>query len=492
MSDEDVGSDVLSDDDDIYDVPSRPPNKPLSLLNYYIESNRDRIIEENNLNVSQANSRLRQMFKEELGTLEKQKWKREHKKLLKKFNKLLSLYKQANPDFNSDAYYDNKSKSNKSPNKRKRNNNNNKSSVGGFGHQKVFMLQEFDSDNDNNMDSKTGRKRKKRGSNINSKQKKRKDNNNNDGTEMIETLIDDISKPIKSKRRKKGEGLDINKDELDKMRGFVDKMRVAARNDWTSNLQKQPTLNMYKMLDTVVNELSKKLLHNTFLDECKILDAIRDWVHPLPDGSLPPVKIRDEMYRILMNMELHKMDDCVNYLEASEERSNDPSHCQINDINDKFNIKFKLKGLCKTLMLLWCHKDETNENKQLLRKVIDKLIRKITHSNISYQEMREENVEMNKEAMNNIIQRNKYDKKRRQLLKQRNMGMSSKKRASIPQKPSFDFVFNPQSNVDTSDKMDNKMRKSGKYSGLELGFKRIKNTKSRNQAYKPSITGRRV
>ena len=44
----------------------------------------------------------------------------------------------------------------------------------------------------------------------------------------------------------------------------------------------------------VTQQLSKKYLKRQFIEDC-----IRDWKHPLSDQSLPPNKVRQEIYIIL-------------------------------------------------------------------------------------------------------------------------------------------------------------------------------------------------
>lgn len=85
-------------------------------------------------------------------------------------------------------------------------------------------------------------------------------------------------------------------------------------------MKKKPTINCLKHLQHVTEELSKQKLHFVYLEQCNLLDALRDWIHPLPDKSLPAAKIREEMYRIINKLELHKYELTDYLLEIMKEQ----------------------------------------------------------------------------------------------------------------------------------------------------------------------------
>jgi len=121
------------------------------------------------------------------------------------------------------------------------------------------------------------------------------------------TLIEKLLKEKSSNKRRPRRDYDYfapENETLEGMKEFLQDMIFAARKDWNANLNGKPAIHCMKMLPRVIRELSKKLLYNTYLDE-HLLDALRDWVHPLPNKSLPPLKVRTEIYRIVEKVCYH-------------------------------------------------------------------------------------------------------------------------------------------------------------------------------------------
>lgn len=102
-----------------------------------------------------------------------------------------------------------------------------------------------------------------------------------------------------------------------------DRMKDAAYNDIAANEDKRPAIAKLKMLNTVTAALTKYVsnkcecseyigfmitlffflpfrtnLHEQFLEN-QILEAIKLWLEPLPDGSLPSLDIQNDMLDIL-------------------------------------------------------------------------------------------------------------------------------------------------------------------------------------------------
>jgi len=219
----------------------------------------------------------------------------------------------------------------------------------------------------------------------------------------LDKLWKDWSGTTKRKRRPKDEDFHANQETLQAMKLLIKEMKDASRNDWIANKNKQPCIHMMSMCDRVVAELSKKLLHRDYLDQCDLLSALRDWIHPLPDGSLPPLNIRSEIYRIIDKLQLHKEESLQSTLQENEDKTHEQD-----DNDDVLNNR---KGFAKILMLLWSHKDETEENKRLLRKIMTCWIRKLTGANVTHGEVREE--QMNSHKKNEILQRNEALKKKK-------------------------------------------------------------------------------
>lgn len=70
---------------------------------------------------------------------------------------------------------------------------------------------------------------------------------------------------------------------------LIANMEVAAEMDIAANEEGKPAVNKLKMLPTVEDKISQSLLHRELLDG-GILGALKLWLEPLPNGSLPNVK----------------------------------------------------------------------------------------------------------------------------------------------------------------------------------------------------------
>eukprot|EP01083_Nonionella_stella_P111503 327052_1 len=309
-----------SEDSDMEDLqtPNFPPEKPPNLVLYYIVDNRDRGL---------TDEELRTEFREKIGKQEKQKWKTKHKKANKRYHKLLQLYLDANPDFDENQIQQRASprkRTSKSTRKRIRNSY-------GSRQQNVF-INTYDDDM-NEYQPQAAKKRRKSHDNINNS-----------------SSIDDLFREINSGTKRvirdpdKFKPTDENKRQ---MRDLINKMREAARHDWQCNKKSEPAINTSLMLEVVVSELSKKLFYKYYLDDTDLLEAVRDWIHPLPDGSLPALKIRTECYRIIEKLQLHDLEkqSLDHYLQVSEDKSRDQNYAS--------DVHPNLKSFSKTCMNLW-------------------------------------------------------------------------------------------------------------------------------------------
>lgn len=439
-----------SDDSDLenLETPSEPPEKPSSMIQFYIDHHRHSGL---------STEELRQQFSETLGKQEKQRWKTKHKKARKRYHKLLQLYQDANPSFNLEIYQQ-RSAQQRSPTKRKRTRQN--GSGGQRGTVDIY---------DSSFDPSPGGQPKKK------KQKTAPEKHS------IDDLFRDINAGTKRAIRDpdKFRPTDDHKHQMAKI---VEQMREAARKDWECNRKGQPAINTLQLVEVVVAELSKKLFYKYYLDDTDLLEAIRDWIHPLPDGSLPALKIRTEMYRIIWKLELHDIVEpatLMSYLEVSEDKSKDPQYQQ--------PLHRTLKGFSRTVMRLWAHPKEANSNKVLLRKIMEKWIRSLTGSDSNYSDLREEM----RESQLSIQQRAKI------LQKQKGSShfiTANKKRATVPEKAWHDFAIMPQNLIDVDGDGNPLLHgtRTASHPMQDRMNKTFKKSLSSRQAAKPSITGRKT
>ena len=132
--------------------------------------------------------------------------------------------------------------------------------------------------------------------------------------------IDEILKAKKTTRRKKKtneEVLDSFADhEVSRLR---EAMNAAAEDDINSNNEKLPATTKLKLLPEAMDTLRKSDINLTLHHILKIcmdraslaqsiidnnlLDAVRRWLEPLPDRSLPALNIQRELFGVIKKME---------------------------------------------------------------------------------------------------------------------------------------------------------------------------------------------
>ncbi|GAB5588284.1 Transcription factor iws1 [Umbelopsis nana] len=103
------------------------------------------------------------------------------------------------------------------------------------------------------------------------------------------------------RKKKKVDEYELEKNTDEMMAALRDRMKDAAYNDIAANEDKRPAISKLKMLNTVTSALTKTHLHEQFLEN-QILEAIKLWLEPLPDGSLPSLDIQTEMLDILAKL----------------------------------------------------------------------------------------------------------------------------------------------------------------------------------------------
>ncbi|KAJ7593332.1 hypothetical protein C8J56DRAFT_1003110 [Mycena floridula] len=116
--------------------------------------------------------------------------------------------------------------------------------------------------------------------------------------------IEAILKPKKSfrpkKRKANEEVLDSFAD--DEVARLREAMNAAADEDIRANAEKRPASAKLILLPVAVETMRKASLAQSMIDN-NLLEAVRRWLEPLPDCSLPALNIQREFFTILKKME---------------------------------------------------------------------------------------------------------------------------------------------------------------------------------------------
>ncbi|KAI5957059.1 IWS1 [Candida theae] len=103
---------------------------------------------------------------------------------------------------------------------------------------------------------------------------------------------------VKSNRRRKADEDDIERMQDDKIDDLKGQMINAANLDVEKNSQGQIATEKLKLLEEVLNILSRADLAESILDN-NLLEAVRLWLEPLPDASMPAYQIQKELINSL-------------------------------------------------------------------------------------------------------------------------------------------------------------------------------------------------
>uniref|UniRef100_A0A6B2L9F3 TFIIS N-terminal domain-containing protein n=1 Tax=Arcella intermedia TaxID=1963864 RepID=A0A6B2L9F3_9EUKA len=175
----------------------------------------------------------------------------------------------------------------------------------------------------------------------------------------------DLDRPRKSRSKRKTSHQKNAADE-DIIERFIIKMESAYLEDKENVKKNIPTFAKVKMLPEVQNffiqQSVKDALSSERLDDDKgnldscgvgLLKQCSKWLLPLPDGTLPNLKVREGLLK-----SLEKLDLGVELLRRS--------------------------GIGRSIMMLSKHKDETIQNKKICKNLIQKWSRPIFSISTSY------------------------------------------------------------------------------------------------------------
>ncbi|XP_047981827.1 protein IWS1 homolog 1-like [Salvia hispanica] len=205
-------------------------------------------------------------------------------------------------------------------------------------------------------------------------------------------------------------------------------LEVVAEEDAELNRQGKPAINKLKKLSLLTDVLSKKQLQQEFLDH-GVLTLLKNWLEPLPDGSLPNINVRAAVLKILNDFPID--------LEQYDRKE-----------------QLKKSGLGKVIMFLSKVDEETTANRKLAKELVDKWSRPIFNKSTRFEDMKNFEDERSyrrpppKKVMNNAAGRASRDDDLDFSQERKSSQSSSRQHASRPEAMSMDFMVRPQSKVD--------------------------------------------
>ncbi|KAL6132068.1 hypothetical protein ACLB2K_070439 [Fragaria x ananassa] len=244
--------------------------------------------------------------------------------------------------------------------------------------------------------------------------------------EAVENEIDALFKVGKKKKKNERSPAEIAME----VEHIMAELEVTAEEDAELNRQGKPAINKLKKMSLLTEVLSKKQLQQEFLDH-GVLTLLKNWLAPLPDGSLPNIDIREAILKILMDYPLD--------LEQHDRRD-----------------QLKQSGLGKAIMFLSKFDEETTCNRKLARELVDKWSRPLFNKSIRFEDMR--NVEEEKRvplrrpsvssSSSGMDQLRDGDLDLNDEFSRKRKSTSSSRQVIRPEASQMDFTVRPEPKID--------------------------------------------
>ena len=276
-------------------------------------------------------------------------------------------------------------------------------------------------------------------------------------------FFDETLKEMKSGRRRKG--LALSPQELEQLvQEILYRMDTAQSADETAISEGKPGLEKLKLLDTVVDTLSKVQLQSTLLD-FNLLEVMRKWIQPSASGHLPNVGIRTKLLKVTKRLPVYK------------------DH-------------LKRSGFGKIVMALYKHPDETPENSEVCRELIERWSRSVFDKSMDYKRLAEYEQEKEASYRKTPTRRSSTGTKSTPTAKQALRGKNASGpvdlgiRVQIPTQMSMDFVHRPAPKFEgegKSNKLNPESRKGRLVKRMQVMSRSVKKARA---AIPMSIEGR--
>jgi transcription factor SPN1 len=110
-----------------------------------------------------------------------------------------------------------------------------------------------------------------------------------------------------NQRRKKKDGIDLEQMADARIEEMRTMMTQAAQADTTARENGEPAMAKLKLLPQVVSLLNTNTMQSQLVDpENNLLEAVRFFLEPLNDGSLPAYNIQKELFAALGKLPINK------------------------------------------------------------------------------------------------------------------------------------------------------------------------------------------
>lgn len=268
----------------------------------------------------------------------------------------------------------------------------------------------------------------------------------------------------RKRRRRKGADVTLYDDSIMAM---IRQMKHAAEEDHQLNLARKTATKKLQMLSTVVSHLKKSDLQTAMI-ECGILSALAEWLSPLPDHSLPHLKIRESILDILKT---YPVPDS-NLLKSSK--------------------------IGKAVMLLYRHPKETKKNREKAGKLINDWARPIFGLASDFKSLsRDEREERDYANISKAAKRrlSSGGESKKASLEGEEYGPQKPGdkgwvgRARVPMPSTRDYVVRPKWNVEQDFKKGGSKKVYNRY---EKHLQKQKKTGGKSHAVSISIEGRQM
>ncbi|GBF66982.1 transcription factor [Trichophyton mentagrophytes] len=123
----------------------------------------------------------------------------------------------------------------------------------------------------------------------------------------LDRMMDEALKKPSKRRIKKADGIDLADYADAEIEEVRKRMTDAARLDSIARKENRPAMHKLKMLPEVVSLLNRNQYVNSLIDpEINLLEAVKFFLEPLDDGSLPAYNIQRDLMAALLRLPINK------------------------------------------------------------------------------------------------------------------------------------------------------------------------------------------